>query len=376
MRIMVAMSGGVDSSVVAARLAAEGHEVIGATLQLYDSRGEAKKGSCCAGRDIYDARRVADKLNIAHYVIDAEERFRTSVIQRFAESYARGETPVPCVACNQGVKFTDLLNIAHDLGAEAMATGHYVRRIKGEGRAELHRPVDDSRDQSWFLFATTQQQLEFLRFPLGDMPHKEAVRAEAARYGLDVADKPDSQDICFIPSGDYAQVVEALHPDMAQPGEIVNAHGQVLGQHDGVIRYTVGQSKRLGNLASIKGVRHMVTQIDAKTRRVVIGPRDTPHIQSFFLRDVNWLVDEPREEPLSCTVQIRAREGARPAKISITPQGHALQGQVQVLLHEAAMPAPGQACVFYTGSRVLGGGFILPSPTSLSHAVDAMASTP
>lgn len=356
MRIMVAMSGGVDSSVVAARLKAEGHEVIGATLQLYDSRGEAKPGACCAGRDIYDAKRVSDRLGIAHYVIDAEQRFKESVIQNFADAYARGETPVPCVACNQGVKFTDLLGMARDLQADAMATGHYVRRIEGANGTELHRPVDLSRDQSWFLFATTQEQLSFLRFPLGDMPDKEAVRAEAERFGLAVAHKPDSQDICFVPDGRYADIVATLHPDAIEPGEVVDISGKVLGQHEGVARYTVGQSKRLGNLASIKGVRQMVVRIEAEKRRLVIGPRTAPVTESFMLRDMNWLMTSPEVgEKIKCSVQIRAREEPRSASVERT-----LDGRVKVTLSDAAAPAPGQACVLYEGSRVLGGGFILP----------------
>ncbi|NVN42001.1 tRNA 2-thiouridine(34) synthase MnmA, partial [Ameyamaea chiangmaiensis] len=290
MRILVAMSGGVDSSVVAARLVAEGHEVIGATLQLYDQRGPEKKGACCAGRDIADARAVADHLGFPHYVIDAETRFRDSVIDRFAQSYAAGETPVPCVACNQGVKFTDLLGMARDIGVDAMATGHYVRRIEGAAGPELHRPVDASRDQSWFLFATTREQLAFLRFPLGDMPDKAAVRAEAERHGLRVAAKPDSQDICFVTDGSYADLVETLRPDMAGPGEIVDTRGQTVGHHAGVTRFTVGQTKRLGDAAMLAGERQMVVAIEPATRRVVIGPRSCAARRVVGLRDMNWLV--------------------------------------------------------------------------------------
>ena len=269
MRIVVAMSGGVDSSVTAALLKEQGHEVIGATLQLYDARGVVKKGSCCAGKDIRDARRVADRLNIPHYVIDAEQRFHQTVIDRFAEAYTRGETPVPCIACNQGVKFTDLLNMAKQLGAEAMATGHYVRRIEGPHGVELHRPVDMSRDQSWFLFATTAEQLAYLRFPLGDMPNKDAVRKEAERFGLTVAQKADSQDICFVTDKSYIQIVEKLAPEGIQPGEIVDEQGTILGQHEGIAHYTIGQSKRLGNLAMRNGERQMVVRIDPSKKRII-----------------------------------------------------------------------------------------------------------
>ncbi|MCT6879609.1 MAG: tRNA 2-thiouridine(34) synthase MnmA [Commensalibacter sp.] len=352
MRIVVAMSGGVDSSVTAALLKEQGHEVIGATLQLYDARGVVKKGSCCAGKDIRDARRVADRLNIPHYVIDAEQRFHQTVIDRFAEAYTRGETPVPCIACNQGVKFTDLLNMAKQLGAEAMATGHYVRRIEGPHGVELHRPVDMSRDQSWFLFATTAEQLAYLRFPLGDMPNKDAVRKEAERFGLTVAQKADSQDICFVTDKSYIQIVEKLAPEGIQPGEIVDEQGTILGQHEGIAHYTIGQSKRLGNLAMRNGERQMVVRIDPSKKRIIIGPRQKAGKQEFFLRDVNWLIPEPVGN-LNCTVQIRAREVEREATVSVTDQHCA-----KVVLKDQASPAPGQACVFYRGSQILGGGFI------------------
>ncbi|GBQ10382.1 tRNA 2-thiouridine(34) synthase MnmA [Swaminathania salitolerans] len=353
MRILVAMSGGVDSSVVAALLKQEGHEVIGATLQLYDhGQAVSRAGSCCAGRDILDARAVADRLDIPHYVIDAEERFRKSVIDRFAESYARGETPVPCVACNQGVKFTDLLGMARDLDCDAMATGHYVRRVEGEGRSELHRPADLSRDQSWFLFATTQDQLDYLRFPLGDMPDKDAVRGLAETFGLAIAAKPDSQDICFVPSGSYADVVETLRPETGGEGEIVTEDGRVLGRHEGIARYTVGQSKRLGDIHTKDGRRQIVKRIDATTRRIVVGPREGAGRTEFALRDMNWLT-EPDAAGMRCEVQIRAREACRAACV------YPVAGGARVVLDEPAMPAPGQACVLYQGSRVLGGGFIL-----------------
>ncbi|ARW10436.1 tRNA 2-thiouridine(34) synthase MnmA [Acetobacter ascendens] len=351
MRILVAMSGGVDSSVVAARLLEEGHEVVGATLQLYDSRGAAKKGACCAGQDIRDARAVADLLGFPHYVIDAERRFKDSVIERFADAYASGETPVPCVACNQGVKFTDLLGLAREIGADAMATGHYVRRVEGPDGAELHRPCDEDRDQSWFLFATTRDQLEFLRFPLGDMPDKAAVRKEAERFGLVVAGKPDSQDLCFVSDGSYVDLVEKMHPEMTGPGEIVDQQGQIVGQHEGVMRFTVGQSKRLGNAARLNGERQMVVGVEPGRRRVIIGPREKSFVTALSVRDVNWLVDAP-PEGLVCRVQMRAREEPRAARVVPTPNG------AMVYLEEPAMPAPGQACVFYRGTRILGGGFI------------------
>lgn len=356
MRILVAMSGGVDSSVVAALLKKEGHEVIGATLQLYDDRGPAKAGSCCAGRDIMDARSVADRMGFPHYVIDAETRFRDSVIENFADAYARGETPVPCVACNQGVKFTDLLMMARDLGCDAMATGHYVRRIEGAGRVELHRPVDRTRDQSWFLFATTQEQLDFLRFPLGDMPNKDAVRALAAELGLEIADKPDSQDICFVTKGSYVDLVETMRPEIRGEGDIVDEEGHKLGRHEGIARYTVGQSKRLGDIHTSTGERQVVTRIDVPTRRIIVGPRaaleDKDRQTHIILRAMNWLVDAGAEG-VRCGVQLRAREAVRDALVRPLPDH-----QAEVILDEPALPAPGQACVLYEGTRVLGGGFI------------------
>ncbi len=357
MRILVAMSGGVDSSVVAARLAEQGHEVIGATLQLHDQRaagdGEPRKGACCAGRDVSDARRVADRIGFAHYVIDAEARFRESVIESFAAAYAAGETPVPCVQCNRGVKFTDLLGLARDLGAGAMATGHYVRRVGTGPAVELHRPLDAARDQSWFLFATTAAQLEYLRFPLGEMADKDAVRREAVRLGLAVADKPDSQDLCFVPSGrSYAELVERLRPDVAGGGDIVDTAGRVLGRHQGIARYTTGQTRRLGEAALVDGERQQVMRIEPRTRRIVVAPRAGGGRRALRLRDVNWLIAPPEQAELRCAVQLRAREPARMARVRATADGAA------VLLDEDAVPAPGQACVLYEGSRVLGGGFI------------------
>jgi tRNA-uridine 2-sulfurtransferase len=351
MRVLVAMSGGVDSSVVAGLLHEQGHEVIGVTLQLYDHGvASGRKGACCAGQDIHDARRVADRLGIAHYVIDAEERFARSVIAEFADSYAAGETPVPCIRCNQSVKFADLTALAGGLGAERLATGHYVRRVDGPDGAELHRAADLERDQSWFLFATTLPQLQQCWFPLGGMPDKRAVRDVAARLGLAVAEKPDSQDICFVPSGSYAEIVRRLRPDALEPGEIVAQDGTVVGRHDGVALFTVGQSKRLGAAATMGGERQMVVATAPGTRRVVIGPR-TVSTDQVRLREVNWLVS-PSVDPMRCTVKLRARDVPRSAIVALSADGATVQ------LDEAALPAPGQACVFYDGDRVLGGGFI------------------
>jgi tRNA-specific 2-thiouridylase len=346
MKVVVAMSGGVDSSVVAGLMAREGHEVIGVTLQLYDhGAAVGRKGACCAGQDIRDAKRVADKLGIAHYVVDSEARFQQSVISAFADSYAGGQTPVPCIACNQHLKFGDLLNMARELGADALATGHYVRRVEGPNGAEMHKAVDETRDQSWFLFATTRDQLEFCRFPLGGYASKAEVRAVAAEMGLAVAEKADSQDICFVPNGTYAGIVEKYRPDALAEGEVVAEDGRVLGTHQGIARYTLGQAKRLPDAAA-----HMVVKkIEPGTRRIIVGPRG---VQSAIvrLRDVNWLV-EPGV--LRAAVKLRARDTLHGALI--TPEG---TGAV-LTLDEPALAAPGQAAVFYDGPRVLGGGFIV-----------------
>jgi tRNA-specific 2-thiouridylase len=363
MRIVVAMSGGVDSSTVAGLLHEAGHEVVGVTLQLYDQGAAAgRKGACCAGQDIHDARRVADHLGIPHYVIDAEQRFADAVIGDFAAGYAAGETPVPCVRCNQTVKFTDLTALARGLGAERLATGHYVRRIDGPAGPELHRAVDLARDQSWFLFATTRDQLSYALFPLGVMADNGAVRAEAERLGLPVAGKPDSQDICFVTSGHYADTVLRLRPDAGEPGEIVSREGRVLGRHDGIARYTVGQGKRLGAAAVDRGSRQVVVALEPGKRRVIVGPRDAG-TRDVCLHEVNWLVPPP-VGPLACQVKLRARELPQPATVEATSWGAAVR------LDAAALPAPGQACVLYEGMRVLGGGFIRrPDATAVVDAV-------
>jgi tRNA-uridine 2-sulfurtransferase len=352
-RVVAAMSGGVDSSVAAALLKRAGYDVVGVTLQLYDAGAAAKKkGACCAGQDIHDARRVAEALGIAHYVLDYEQRFKERVIADFAETYARGETPIPCVRCNERVKFADLMDTARELGAQALATGHYVQRIAGAGGAELHRAVDDSRDQSYFLFATTPAQLDYLRFPLGGMP-KRQVRALAAELGLLVADKPDSQDICFVPDGKYANIVEKLKPDAAKPGEIVNLAGETLGRHDGVIHFTVGQRKGLGLSGNEEPL--FVVALDAANARVVVGPRAALATRTVNVRDINWLA--PSDAAFDCAVKVRSTRPPVPARVTPVPDRAA---GVELLGVEESV-APGQACVFYArdGSRVLGGGWIV-----------------
>ncbi len=354
MTIVVAMSGGVDSSVAAALLHEAGHEVIGVTLQLSDhAPAVGRARSCCAGRDALDARQVAEHLGIAHYVIDGEQRFHDSVVQDFADSYARGETPVPCVRCNQGVKFTDLLGLARMMGAEALATGHYVRRVDGADGPELHRPLDRQRDQSWFLFATTASQLAFTRFPLGDFATKRSVRDEARRLGLAVADKADSQDICFVPDRRYAEAVGRLRPDALAPGDIVSTSGAVMGRHDGIGRYTIGQARGLKLDRPVDG-RPVVVGIEPSTRRIIIGSRNGGS-RRLRLREVNWL-GRPGTARVRCQVRLRARDEMRDAVV------HLDGGAAEVELDAATLAAPGQGCVFYDGDRVLGGGFICRQP--------------
>jgi len=353
-RIVVAMSGGVDSSVAAALIARAGHEAVGVTMQLYSGtasrpNSSARKGACCAGQDIHDARRVAAALGIPHYVLDYEARFREKVIADFADTYARGETPVPCVRCNERVKFADLLTAAREMGADALATGHYVRRLEGAGGPELHAAAEAARDQSYFLFATTRAQLDFLRFPVGEMPKPE-VRAIAAELGLITADKPDSQDICFVPDGRYTNVIDRLRPNAARPGEIVDVNGTVLGRHDGITHFTVGQRKGLG--LSGREEPLFVLKLDAANARVVVGPRGALAASAITLREVNWLA--PVNGPVECSVKVRSMRPPVSARVVPLADGGA---RVELLAPEEAV-APGQACVFYDGSRVLGGGWI------------------
>ena len=359
-RVVVAMSGGVDSSVTAALLAEAGYDVVGITLQLYD-HGAAmhRKGACCAGRDIHDARSVAERIGIPHYVLDYESRFKAAVIDRFAESYVAGETPVPCLECNQTIKFRDLLETARELGAKALATGHYVasRALPGGGRA-LYRAREVERDQSYFLFATTRAQLDLLRFPLGDRTKAET-RELARRFGLAVAEKQDSQDICFVPSGHYADVIERLRPGAAVPGEIVDLDGRVLGNHDGIIHFTVGQRRGLG-IAT--GAPLYVVRLDARSRRVVVGPREALRTSHIRLREVNWLgagtLDQALANGAEAYIKVRSTRAPQPAWLRRGADGAI---EVELVGSEDGV-SPGQACAFYDAAegqaRVLGGGII------------------
>jgi tRNA-specific 2-thiouridylase len=361
-RVVAAMSGGVDSAVAAALAARAGYDVVGVTLQLYASDQMPKrKGSCCAGQDIYDAKAAAERIGIAHYTLDYAERFRTSVMEDFAASYARGETPIPCVKCNETVKFRDLLNAAKDMGASALITGHYIRRVEGLRGPELHRAADASRDQSYFLFATTRAQLDFVRFPLGGLPKSET-RALAGELGLELAQKPDSQDICFVPNGRYSDVVEKLKPGAIEGGEIVDLSGRVLGKHDGVINFTVGQRKGLG-LAHHESL--FVIRIDAAKRQVVVGPREALATRRILLRDVNWLDAAPLgDAPRAVLARVRSTREPVRAEIRAAAGGV----EVELLAHEEGV-APGQACVLYDAadpSRMFGGGWIVKGEAALA----------
>ena len=377
-RVVVAMSGGVDSSVVAGLLAREGYDVLGVTLQLYDHGAAVHRaGSCCAGQDIDDARRVCETLGIPHYVLDYEKRFRDAVINPFMESYVAGETPIPCVACNQTVKFADLLATARDLGADAMATGHYIRSranpAPGDpGRRALYRPIDSDRDQSYFLFATTQEQLDYVRFPLGELP-KSRTRELAEEMGLVVAAKADSQDICFVPQGKYANVITKLKPNAALAGDIVHIDGTVLGEHPGIVHYTIGQRKGLGVAT---GDPLYVVHLDARSRRVIVGPREALDTRRVILRDMNWLGDtalaDIGPDGLECFAKVRSTKPPKPAILRVGGDGEI---SVELVDGEAGV-APGQACVLYSApgdeARVFGGGFI--DRSERSAAAEAMLS--
>ena len=354
---MVAMSGGVDSSVAAALLHEQGYDVIGVTLQLYDDAAAAGKAgkTCCAGQDIHDARRVAESRGFPHYVLNYENNFRESVINDFADSYIRGETPIPCVRCNQSVKFRDLLAVAHDLGADCMATGHYVQRVmNGGAQSQMLRAIDDTKDQSYFLFATTQEQLDFLRFPLGGWD-KSVTREHAIRLGLLTAEKPDSQDICFVPGGDYTKIVKKLRPQAEQPGKIMHVDGRELGDHKGIIHFTIGQRKGLG----IGGGHNednnpfYVVRIDPASHQVIVGPKEALAKTSLAITDCNWLVGDVPADGLEVSVKFRSSMKPVPARIEKTDHG----ARIQLEAPQFGI-APGQAAVCYSGTRLVGGGWI------------------
>ncbi len=356
-RVVVAMSGGVDSSVVAAELAREGYDVVGVTLQLYDHGAAlAKKGACCAGIDIHDARRVAEEMGFPHYVLDYENIFKETVIDEFADSYLAGATPVPCIRCNERVKFKDLLATARDLDADCMATGHYIQRKGGLSGAELHMAADPTRDQSYFLFPTTQEQLDFLRFPLGHLESKAETRALAVKHGLAVAGKPDSQDICFVPDGNYAALIEKLRPEAASPGKIVDMDGNVLADHRGVIHYTIGQRRGLG-IGGLEDPLYVV-RLDADKREVVVGPKEALTTRIIPVREINWLGDAPFDSQDEWHLAVKVRS-TRPPRAAIVRPLSATTAEVELLEPEEGV-SPGQACVFYEdgGSRIFGGGWI------------------
>lgn len=359
-RVVVAMSGGVDSSVVAAMLKEEGYDVVGVTLQLYDHGAAlAKKGACCAGVDIHDARRVAEDMGFPHYVLDYENIFKDAVIDEFADSYLGGATPVPCIRCNERVKFKDLLETAKDLDADCMATGHYIQRKDGGAGPELHSAADSARDQSYFLFSTTPEQLSYLRFPLGHLPSKDATRALAAQYGLVTADKPDSQDICFVPNGDYAAVIRKLRPEADAPGEIVHADGRVLGAHDGVINFTIGQRRGLG----IGGLEEplYVVKLDTDARQVIVGPREMLATRHVPIAEINWLGDVPLMSRTEWPLSVKVRSTRPPTEAILRPTSETT-GTVELAAAESGV-SPGQACVFYdtASTRIFGGGWIIKS---------------
>lgn len=356
-RVVVAMSGGVDSSVVAAKLHEENYEVIGITMQLYDHGSMiAKKGACCAGRDIHDARRIADEIGFPHYVLDYESYFKQQVIQEFVESYTNGYTPIPCIRCNERVKFRELLDMAKSLDADCLATGHYIHRVVGKNGVELHRAKDLTKDQSYFLFTTTREQLDFLRFPLGEMKSKSETRDLARKYGLAVAQKPDSQDICFVPDGDYARLVKRIKPEALKPGNIVDLEGNLLGTHEGISHFTIGQRRGLG-ISGFSEPQYVV-RIDSSNAEVIVGPQSALNTYDFEISNVNWLGDLPFEEEDSINVDVKVRSTRTPTPAFVIPLGET-EAKIQLIDPELAV-SPGQACVFYSqdSSRVLGGGWI------------------